>query len=116
MVENEIIITNKFILGKGKKGIFSNLKILVKRAKKSNLKRGKNLENNDEDLLKKIESQLLNDWIIPYEKKGISLEIIILNVGIDKEGRKYAIENSVNGAMHKALPKIGIAPPQIFGL
>jgi len=115
MIENEIIVTNRFILGKGENGIFSNLKILVKRTNKSNLKRGKNIENKDENLLNEIESQLLK-WIRSYEKDGINLEITILNIGIDSEKRKYAIENSVNGAMHKALPKIGVVPPQIFGL
>ena len=116
MVENETIIINKFILGKGESGIYSDLKILVKKTNNSNIKRGKNIENKNEELLNEIESQLFNNWIKAYEKDGVHLEIVILNVGIDNEGRKYAIENSVNGAMHMALPKIGIVPPQIFGL
>lgn len=113
--KNEIIVTNKFLLGRGKDGIFSDIKILVKSTNTSSLRRGTSIENEDENLLKEIEAQLENNWIKGYEKKSIFLEIVILNVGIDEEGRRFAVENAVNGVMHKALPKIGIAPPQIFG-
>lgn len=116
MDKKEVEVENKWKLGKGEKGTFSDLKILVKQEKKSSLRRGKNIENTDENLLKEIENQLLKNWIRGYEKNGVFLAITIIHVGCDNERRKYAIENSVNGAMHKALPKIGIVPPQIFAL
>lgn len=116
MNNKEVEVENKWKLGNGEKGTFSDLKILVKQDKKSSLSRGKNIENTDENLLKEIENQLLENWIKGYEKDGVYLAIEIIHVGCDNQKRKYAIENSVNGAMHKALPKIGIVPPQIFAL
>ncbi|ESU19827.1 hypothetical protein FEDK69T_30830 [Flavobacterium enshiense DK69] len=112
----EAIIRNSYILGEGAEGIYSDITIAIKNSNKSNLTFGENIELKNSEVLKKIEMQFQNKWIDEYHNKGIFFEIKILNIGIDKSGRKYAIENSVNGVMHEALTKIGILTPQIFGL
>ena len=61
MTRDEITVTNKWVLGKGENGTFSNLKILVKRGDKSNLERGKEIENTSEELLREIERQLIDN-------------------------------------------------------
>ncbi|WP_201980778.1 hypothetical protein [Hymenobacter rubidus] len=117
MKENKAsIVTNYFILGEGSDGIYSDITIEISPSTTATLKRGDKIEIKDERLLERIESEFQNKWIKPYSKSGIFLSIRILNIGIDKSGRKYAVENSVGGLMHDALPKIGIKPPQIFRL
>lgn len=111
-----IKVVNKFVLGAGSDGIYSDITIEIRKTEVAKLIRGQNIELKDEEILKSIEREIEYNWIDPYRKNGIYLEIIILNVGIDPIGRKYAAKNSVAGVMQMALPKIGINPPQIFGL
>ncbi len=113
---NSTISINKFILGQGTEGVYSDITIEIKRSGQAKINRGHGIQLNDEKTLKAIENEFEKNWINGYKKDGINLEITILNVGVDPSGRKYAIENSVNRVMHNALPKIGINPPQIFGL
>lgn len=111
----KIIEKNQFVLGNGPKGIYSDIEISIRKAEKPLLIKNSDINFSDLNVLSKIEDKF-KEWINNYEKKGIILEIEILNIGIDKSGRKYKIDNSVNGVMHQALPKIGINPPQMFGL
>ena len=115
MAKSETIVINKFVLGKGKDGMYSNLELLVKKGGVAGLQIGSDVESKNMIVLGQIE-ELLKEWIQNYGERGILLKIIVLNVGVDEEGREYAVDNSVNGAMHKALPEIGILPPQIFEL
>lgn len=115
MKNKTTIVTNKFILGNGKDGIYSDLTLEVEVSNYAVLKRGKNIELKDNKVLMEIEFEI-QSWINDYQKKDIKLEITILNVGIDPEGRKYKTMNSVRGAMYDALPNIGIEPPQLFSM
>ncbi|MEP1489332.1 MAG: hypothetical protein ABJK28_12995 [Algibacter sp.] len=109
------IVTNRFILGEGKEGIYSDLTIEVGISNFAELKRGKHVELTDNKVLKEIEIEI-QSWISKYQKKDIKLEITILNIGIDPTGRKYKTMNSVRGAMYDALPNIGITPPELFSM
>lgn len=109
----EAIIINKFVLGRGKHGTYSDLEILIRKGDVPGLQFGGSIECEDKIVLNKIE-ELLKEWIRSYEELGVFLEIKILNVGVDEEGREYAVDNSVNGLMHDALPEIDVLPPRIF--
>ena len=113
---NSTISINKFVLGEGTEGVYSDISIEITKSGQAEVKRGKDIELKEEKTLKEIEKEFEENWINRYKKDGINLEITILNVGVDPSGREYAIENSVSGVMHDALPKIGVNPPQIFGL
>jgi len=115
MKSKTTIVTNKFIFGNGKNGIYSDLTLEVKISNSATLKRGKTIELKDNKILKEIEFEI-QSWINDYQKKDIKLEITILNVGIDPKGRKYQTMNSVRGVMYDALPNIGIEPPQLFSM
>ncbi|WP_194510032.1 HAD domain-containing protein [Psychroserpens luteus] len=115
MKNRKTVVTNRFILGNGKDGIYSDLTIEVELSNSAILKRGKTIELKDNKVLNDIESEI-KSWINDYKEKGIKLKITILNVGIDSEGRRYQTMNSVRGAMHDALPNIGIEPPQMFSI
>ncbi|XRE42397.1 hypothetical protein ACIVBQ_000601 [Tenacibaculum discolor] len=116
MKNNSTISSNKFFLGEGEDGIYSNITIEIKKSEQATINRGANIQLQDEEILRAIEKEFKTNWIERYKKDEIYLEIMILNVGIDPTGRKYKVDNSVGGVMHDALPKIGIQPPQIFGL
>lgn len=113
-VEDSIIAINKFILGEGKDGVYSDITIEIKKSIVSKISRGVAIELTDEKILKAIEKEFVKNWINIYQKDGICFEVVILNVGFDCSRRQYSTENSINTLMHDALPKIGINPPQIF--
>lgn len=116
MKNNSTISSNKFVLGEGEDGIYSDITIEIRKSEQATISRGPEVQLQDEEILRAIEKELKTKWIEGYKKDGVFLEIIILNVGIDPTGRKYKVDNSVGGVMHDALPKIGVQPPQIFGL
>lgn len=114
MKDNSTISSNKFILGEGENGIYSDITIEIRKSEQATISLGPYIQLQDEEILKAIEKEFKTNWIEGYKKDGIYLEIIILNIGIDPTGRRYKVDNSVWGVMHDALPKIGVQPPQIF--
>ena len=113
---NSIKSSNKFIFGKGVDGIYSDITIEIRQSNYADVRYGPDIQLQDKEVLKAIEREFKTNWVERCEKDGIYLEIIILNVGIDPTGRRYKVDNSVGGVMHDALLKLGIQPPQIFGL
>ena len=103
-----------FILGDGPNGTFIDIKIEISIDKESSLKILKNTQNQDKQILSKINLEFKN-WINQYAKKDINLKITVTHIGIDPTGRLFQSERAVNNIMHEALPKIGVKPPQIFG-
>lgn len=113
---NSTISSNRFILEEGVDGIYSDITIELRVSEQTTVSRGPHIQLQDEDTLKAIEKEFKIRWIEGYKKDGINLEIVILNVGIGPTGRRYKVDNSVDGVMRDGLRRIGIQPPQIFGL
>jgi hypothetical protein len=107
------VATFRFVLGSGNEGTYSDITIEISKSEKSNLSRGKNIELDDERILRRIEQEFENAWIKGYQKEGIYFDIKIINVGIDHSGRKYFVGHSVDGVMRIALPQLGITPPPL---
>jgi len=106
-------VESGFLLGYGKNGTFTDIKIEISKSSESSFSIAPNTLNQDQSVHFKLKKDF-EEWINRYEKKGILLSIKVIHIGIDKTGRVFVPNRAVINVMHEALPKIGVKPPPIF--